>query len=445
MSFPVENKGYTDFKEYLALEGFPYIQGNTISNYIWGGELGTRITNGISRGITVDDAMFFDSVTISSSRLCVFDIFNATSTAGLPFSSSTVIVKDSITIPFNVFKRIDVTGLGVQIKNIPDINPSSIVAKFNQSGFTVNKSTTLTVVSSTLKTFSLVVTLTNISGVNSSGSLVISDVLPVGCDFISAVGTGFTLSQTDKNYTMTTADVIANNGTKTYVLTVRTSVTTEFAISFNGVSASNDIDLSLRPSVWAGTSITNGTGATTYRNNYTMLVKKWLSENININVRNVNKAISGSTTNIMEDYRVFNNFYDFKQDPKFLWIEHGVNDISQSVSNATSVSNVTKMINYYRKKYPTCYIIILAAFPVGVVSTEASLVTYRNSMQTLVNSYSTADKVYLKYIPGTGSVWNPVTQSATYAPDNIHVNDAGRLLIVNAITSFITANNLTFN
>ena len=77
--------------------------------------------------------------------------------------------------------------------------------------------------------------------------------------------------------------------------------------------------------VWAGTSITNGTGATSFRTNYTYLLKKWLADNLNIYTRIVNKAISGSQTNIMEDYRIFQNWYDFKQDPKFLFIEHGVN------------------------------------------------------------------------------------------------------------------------
>jgi lysophospholipase L1-like esterase len=444
MSFPVENKGYSDFKEYLAIEGFPVVTGLTQISFIWGGEA-FRLSNGVSNVYTIDNTMYLESVTLSSSRPMMVDIFTGTTSAGIPVLVGSVFVIGSQTLSLNMFKKIDTSAIFYQIRNIPDINPSSILATVNQNSFSVIKASGLTVVNANLKTFSTVITLTNLSGVASSGSLVISDILPIGCDFISAVGTGFTLSQTGKNYTMTTSDVIANGATKTYVLTARTSVTTDLSVSLQGVSISNDIDLSLRPSVWAGTSITNGTGANSFRNNYTMLVKKWLSENRDLNVRNVNKAIAGSTTNIMEDYRVFNNWYDFKQDPKFLWIEHGVNDIGQSIPNATSVSNVTKMINYYRKKYPTCYIIILAPFPVGVVNTEAGLVTYRNSMQNLVNSYSTEDKVYLKYIPGTGSAWNPTTQSATYTTDNVHVNNAGRLLITNAITDFITANNLTFN
>ena len=329
------------------------------------------------------------------------------------------------------------------INNIPSISPSSTFATVNQLGFMVGKSTHTTV-NTNLCTFSIVVTLTNYSGSSSSGALIVSDTLPIGCNFISASGTGFTLSQSGKSYTMTTTDVIANNGTKTYTLTVQNSLPIDLSIQFQGAWINNDTDLSSRPMVWAGTSITNGTGATSFRTNYTYLLKKWLADNLNIYTRIVNKAISGSQTNIMEDYRIFQNWYDFKQDPKFLFIEHGVNDVSQSIPNATSVSNVTKMIAYYRGKYPSCYIIILAAFPVGVSGTEANLVTYRASMQTLVNSYSAQEQNYIKFIAATGSVWNPVTQSGTYTTDNIHVNDAGRLLIFNAITNYITTNSLTF-
>jgi hypothetical protein len=173
------------------------------------------------------------------------------------------------------------------------------------------------------------------------------------------------------------------------------------------------------------------------------MLKNWLKDNLNIYTRVVNKAITGSNTNSMEDARLYHNWYDFKQEPKFLFIEHGANDYNSPVPVATSVSNVTKMISYYRKKYPTCYIIILAPFPDNT-GRESGLVTYRNSMQTLVSSYSSSEQVYIKYIAATGSVWNPTTQSATYTIDGLHPNDAGRLLILNAITNYITTNSLTF-
>ena len=90
----------------------------------------------------------------------------------------------------------------------------------------------------------------------------------------------------------------------------------------------------------------------------------------------------------------------------------------------------------------TCYIIILAPFPANAY--ESGLATYRTSMSNLVASYSAGDQVYLKYIAATGSVWNAATQGGTYTTDGVHVNDAGRLLIFNAITNYITTNGLTF-
>jgi lysophospholipase L1-like esterase len=341
-----------------------------------------------------------------------------------------------------ILKKIDNSGIGFAIIDVPQANPNSIYATVNQSGFMVGKSTT-TVVNSNLKTYSVIVTLSNFSGSSSSGSLVISDYMPIGCNFVSASGTGFTLAQTGNSYTMTTTDVIANNGTKTYTLTVQGTLILDFGMLGNGYAISNDTDYAQRPMVWAGTSITQGTGISNYRNNYTYLLKNWLIDNLNVETRVVNRAISSSQTNIMEDYRAFNNFYDFKQEPKFLFIEHGVNDVAQGITNATSVSNVTKMISYYRKKYPTCYIIILAPFPANAYETQ--LATYRSSMQTLVSSYSAQEQVYIKYIGATGSAWNASTQGGTYTTDGLHVNSAGRVLILNAITNYITTNGLTFS
>jgi len=443
-NFPVINNGYNDFEEYLNLEGY----GTLITliqskNFLWNGSQSHRLGNGITSNGTIDSALYIKSVTIGSSTPLTLDMFDSTGSSSIGAQFGAIHVNGVTTIPINKFKRIDTQGYGFQIANIPAISPSSTFATVNQTGFMVTKSGHTTV-NTNLNTFSIVVTITNYSGSSSAGSLVISDTLPIGCNFISAVGTGFILSQTGKSYTMTTTDVIANNGAKTYTLTVQTSLPIDISIQFQGVSISNDTDLSSRPMVWAGTSITNGSGAGSFRTNYTFMLKKWLADNLKIYTRVVNKAISGSQTNTMEDYRIFQNWYDFKQEPKFLFIEHGVNDVSQSISTATSVANVTKMIAYYRSKYPTCYIIILAPFPVGVTATEAGLVTYRSAMQTLISSYSSAEQVYIKYIAATGSVWNAATQSGTYTTDNIHVNDAGRVLILNAITNYITTNGLTF-
>lgn len=447
-NFPVINNGYNDFEEYLNTEGilYPVGQVNT-KGFVWNGN---QITGGDSIGSTkgnlnIDNALYIKSIVVTSDAPCTVQIAQTFSTFNTPVTNmfTQYLVNGATTIPVNSLQKIDQFG-NISVVDVPQSNPSSIYATVNQSNFIVTKSNT-TPVNNNLKTYSIVVTITNYSGASSSGSLVISDKLPIGCNFVSASGTGFTLVQTGNTYTMTTSDVIANNGTKTYTLTVQNILPIRVGCVINGISISNDTDFASRPIVWAGTSITNGTGCSNFRNNYTYLLKNWLKDNLFIQTRIINKAIGGSQTNAMNDFRLFNNWYDFKQEPKFLFIEHGVNDVGQGILNATSVSNVTKIIDYYRKKYPTCYIIILAPFPVGVTGTEAGLVTYRNSMQTLVNSYSAEEKIYIKYIASTGTAWNPITESGTYTTDNIHVNDAGRLLILNAITNYITTNGLTFS
>jgi len=440
------NNGYNDFEEYLSTEGtqYPYGFVTTIGR-VWNGQtsLGGDALGTTKSSWNLDNAQFVKSITYSSDYPCVIQVSSTFTTFSLGLIFNQFLVNGSVTIPINTFKKIDQFG-NVAIVDVPQANPNSIQASVNQTGLMVTKSQT-TPINNNLKTYSVVVTLTNYSGASTIGSIVISDKMPIGCNFISASGTGFTLAQTGNTYTMTTTDVIENGETKTYTLTVQGTLPLSVGYAVDAVSISNDTDFASRPMVWAGTSITNGTGATNYRNNYTFLLKNWLKDNLNVQTRVVNKAISSSQTNVMEDFRSFNNWYDFKQEPKFLFIEYGVNDIGQSIPTATSVSNVTKMINYYRKKYPTCYIIILAPFPAGNTTTEAGLVIYRSAMQTLVNSYSSSEQVYIKYIADTGNAWNPVTQSGTYTTDGIHVNNAGRLLILNAITNYITTNGLTFN
>lgn len=439
--FPVINSGYIDYDEYLATEGVSYPIGGS-SYLIWSGKTSSAgdVVSLTGSNWGVDNAYFYKSITVSASQKCQIQLMNYYTTSSIGAAYGLVTVEGATTIPINSIRKLDQSVI-FSILDVPEANPNSTPASVNQTGFIVSKSST-TVVNSNLKTYSIVVTITNYSGASSSGSIVVSDSLPRGCEYVSASGTGFSFLQSGKKYTATTSDVIPNNGTKTYTLTVRGIMPISVSSFASGYAISNDTDLSLRPMVWAGTSITNGSGISSYKNNYTYLLRKWLNENLNINVRVVNKAISSSQTNIMEDYRTYNNFYDFKQPPKFLIIEHGVNDVAQGISNATSVLNVTKMISYYRKKYPTCYILILAPFPANAY--ESGLATYRASMESLVNGLSTQDRVYVKYIAGTGTAWNAATQGGTYTTDGIHVNAAGRLLILDAITSYITSNNLTF-
>lgn len=446
-NFPVINNGYNDFEEYLLTEGYGTLYTLTsLRNYLWGGSTQERLANGVNAIGTVDSGFYIKSVTIGCSTPITLDMFSNTTTSGIGTAFGAIHVNGVTTLPVNKFKRIDEQLYGFNIANIPAISPGSTFATVNQSGFIATKSIN-TVVTANLNTFSIVVTLTNYSGSSSSGSLVISDTLPVGCNFISASGTGFTLSQTGKSYTMTTTDVIANSGTKTYTLTVQTSLPIDLSIQFQGFWISNDIDFASRPMVWAGTSITNGAGASNYRKNYTYLMKKWLVDTLDVQTRVVNKAISGSQTNTMEDYRIFQNWYDFKQEPKFLFIEHGINDVAQSIALSTSMANTKAMIDYYRAKYPTCYIMVLAPSPWNPSDrpTVGPLLTaYRAALNTLVSSYSTAEQFYIKYIAGTGTAWNPDTQQSTYTTDGLHPNDAGRQLLFNAMTTYITTNNLTF-
>lgn len=442
-NFPVQNQGYISFEEFLAQEGIYYPNGGQTQGVIWTGQ---SSGGGFGVGVAgptwgVDNAYYYKSISIGCNTPVLVQMLSFYTTSNIGVAVGNILVNGSVSIPMDVLKKIDNSGVTFSIVDVPAANPNSINATVNQSGFIVSKSTT-TPVNTNLKTYSVVVTVSNFSGSNSVGSLVVSDLMPSGCKLVTASGTGWTYAASGETYTMTTSDVIPNGGTKTYTLTVQGILLLDFGIVGNGYAISNDTDYSTRPMVWAGTSITNGTGISAYRQNYTYQLKNWLRDNLNIFTRVSNKAISGSQTNIMEDYRNFNNFYDYKIAPKFLFIEHGVNDVAQSIPTATSVANVTKMINYYRKRYPTCYIIVLSPFPAAAF--ETGLATYRAAMASLVASYSVDEQNYIKYIAATGSAWNAVTEGILYTTDGLHVNAAGRTLIFNAITNYITTNGLTF-
>jgi len=444
-NFPVQNNAYNSFEEYATMEGIFYPVGQQTSQVIWTGQASA---GGMGIGAetphwNVDNAYYMKSLTLSSNVSFLANLISYFNDSNIGVSSGNVLVKDAVSIPMGIVRKQGQTAISYAITDVPEANPSSTQAIVNQFGFIVTKGQT-TPVNTNLKTYSLPVTLTNFSGSTSTGSLVITDTLPTGCSFVAVSGSAFTFTQSGSTYTATTTSSIANNGSLSYNLTVKGTLIMDIGFLGMGYTVPNDMDYNLRPSVWAGTSISAGTGISTFNQNYTGMMKIWLNQNLNINVRTLNRAISGCQTNTMEYYRAYNNFYDFKVDPKFFWIEHGVNDISQNIPTATSVANVTAMINYIRKKYPTCYIMILVSFPCGDAPTEAGLVTYRAAMQTLVNSYPATDQVYLKYIAGTGTAWNAATQSGLYTTDNVHANPAGRILIFNAITNYITTNGLTF-
>lgn len=442
MSFPVINNGYSSYEELLAVEGLYIPNGAQLNGFIWTGQsVGGGQEVGEARATWgVDNGYYYKSIIVGCNKPVLMQILSSYPTNIGQFNSM-FFVDGVATIPMDILRKIDNNGVRFLILDVPDANPRSINATANQNGVVVTKSQT-TVVNSNLKTYSVVVTVSNFSGASTSGSLVISDFMPSGCKLVSASGTGWTYAASGETYTMTTSDVIPNNGTKTYTLTVQGTLVLNFGVSGHGYAISNDTDYSERPMVWAGTSITNGVGITAYRNNYTYLLKNWLRDNLNVFTRVSNKAISGSTTVTMDDYRNFNNFYDYKQTPKFLFIEHGVNDVSTSVPTATSMANMAAMIKYYRTKYPTCYIIVLSPFPCQPF--ETGLATYRAALASLMAGYSPSEQVYIKYIAATGTAWNPATEGGTYTTDGIHVNAAGRLLIFNAITNYITTNSLTF-
>jgi hypothetical protein len=116
--------------------------------------------------------------------------------------------------------------------------------------------------------------------------------------------------------------------------------------------------------------------------------------------------------------------------------EHGINDISQSVTTATTQANLTKWLNYWNTFYPSTWCVVLSPFPTGNTTNESNLATLRTALASTMSSIGGSKNVF---VSGTGTMFNPVTQINTYTGDGIHLNDAGCALAATTIQAALTS------
>ena len=448
--FPVGEQGYHDFNEFLATEGLWFPTYGVSSNIIWNGTSaatgGEPVSGFTIPAYSVDQAYYCTSMTISSNVPVAFYLNQGYYSIGnYPQTFGSVITNGAVTIPINAVIKSYMRFPHLTIIDVPTADPASVLATTNTSGCYVTKSATTTV-STTFNTYSIIVTLKNNNGTSVTNPIV-SDSLPPGCIFSSGAGTNFTVANnTPYSYTASYSGTIAAAGTATYTLTVQGIKPVSVSAHLNGYVITDDINYNAPPALWLGTSITWGVGATADSNNYTFMLRNYIRDTLGIDIRNVNKGVSGSQSSQLEFLRVYQNWEDFKVAPRIVVFEHGVNDFLQGIDTGTYKANILKTLTYCHRRYPNCSFLLLNPFPNGTSGTESGLVNYRAAMGNLYN-YGISDltlKARTYWVNTTSSVWNAATQSGTYTVDGTHPNNSGRVLIYNAIRNFIVANNIQF-
>lgn len=362
-------------------------------------------------------------------------------------------------LPFNGFIRARQGLPGLSIIDFPQANPMSTapvvsVSSVVQTLVLANVATSNPVGSST-QIYTSVVTITNNSGATITNPS-IDHEMPVYYKWISTAGANFASTLTGNVLTTTYTGTIANGASVTFTYTGRATRTININISLTGYQVDNDINFTADPMYIYGTSISVGAGIPTDgRTSYIQLFRNWLRDVKNVNVRYVNKAISGTSTRQMEELRLNENWYDFYIPARIFIIEEGINEAVQNVPNSETLTNYENVIKQVKHKAPKCKILILAPFPTGGAPDEAKLVTLDTAIKAWLPGFKTAltaldpatpktwgNDVY--YVDTMRTLWNAATQSGTYTTDGIHLNAAAMLLVESALETFVTSNNIQF-
>jgi lysophospholipase L1-like esterase len=288
--------------------------------------------------------------------------------------------------------------------------------------------------------YTYTINLTNSSAGASSGMITITDQIPVDARYVLGSGTGWTISESGGVLTATTSSVIAAGAAANVVtITLAPKTNVQLSMSLKGHQCDIDINYNAKPLVFCGTSITYGTGPTSYNSSYSYLFRNWLRDVRQKTYRVVNRAIPGSTSTHHENLRAFTNRYDLGEQPEVVVYEHGVNDAATSIPTATSVANLLAFIAHWRRISPDIWVIAVAPTPLQVVGWEAGCVAVNTAY---INALTTLNDPKVTYVAATRTLWNPVTESGVNTTDGTHPNDVGNGKIYSAITNHIINNNI---
>jgi len=442
-----------ELRSRIIREGSPWATGG--GAYLkWNGQSASGGLNvgGLSSGSSVK-SIYAESIVISASKTCIMQPvgwYLKSPISGLPVGSTQVLSNQivvsagsSVTIPLNQLITPDRAMISVAVTSVIDQDPRVIFPQISGGSVAlktdVNDGTLLgpsTPISD--GTFSYLLNARNASGSASSGTITLTHQLPSDVNYISSSGAGWTVNVVNGLLTATTSDVITNAGVKSLTVILSPKTAIYAGIAGFGYQADIDVNYDAPPIVWNGTSITAGTGVTNYTASYPYLIRNWIRDVKNVKTRVVNKAISGTSSVTHESLRAFSNRYDFADAPFAAVMEHGINNSAQAVATSVSVDNMKAYVKQM-KAQGAKWVFIFAPYPTGNAPLEALNATLSTALSAGVASLNDPK---VRYVIETRSMWNPVTQDATYTTDQIHLTDAGNAKVFEAFVSHITTNSL---
>lgn len=323
--------------------------------------------------------------------------------------------------------RPNLLPIQVALSYSPEFEPTCFNAMMDINLMT-NVKTTLTPVAGTTTKFTYTITITNGTG-STQTAYNLKDTIPSGLTFISGTGTGWTITANGQALSGAGTTSLTNGSTTVVTITMEANKKLNFYLSGRGYLCDHDIMADLPPIVWNGTSISSTAAFTSYQTSYVYGIRNYLRETKGVPTRVISKAEPGSTSSWHELGRMFDNRYDFSAIPFAAVFEHGINDSQANIPPATTVTNMQNYIKHWRRVSSKIWVFILAPFPNGNAPVEAKLVILRAAMAVAVQTLIDAGDTKLIYFDGMGSLFNPVTECPTYAPDLTHLNDAGNALV----------------
>lgn len=438
-----------DLSARIAREGEAFASGNNGNTFfLWSGEnTGGGMPAGGNPPISPLFAVYVNSIVLSSS----LEIY-ASLAIGQRMTNSAIIgnselyfftlnFKGTVVIPFNGLLKQDMQRPEMRILEVvKQSNTTHIATAINGSS---RLSTSKERIPGINGFYSYVITITNNTGADVSGTTTVVDVLPEGLDFVSAGGSGFTINHADRKITATITEAIAVGLSKSFSVDVAVTENFYSGTAILGTIVSNDVDYDAKAIIWHGTSISFGTGISEYTDSETYQIRNFIRDVQGIQTRVINKSIGGASSVDMERLRKFDNRFDFMDPVSGYFFEEMINDAIQSIDQSITIENMKQAYNHLRRSNPEAPFIVLAGYPTQDPATEARIQSLHLAMQAVVAAMRAVDP-NIFYIAGTRNAWNAEVNTVLYTTDGVHLNTAGRALVVPIITDAIISQNIKF-
>lgn len=190
-----------------------------------------------------------------------------------------------------------------------------------------------------------------------------------------------------------------------------------------------------------GDSILNGTVGVTDKK-YSM---EWLTRDYfrsrGVNLRVINKAVSGSTSGDHERFRA-HGLYDLPQ-VDYLHYQLGTNDAGAGVSSATYKANVAAMIAFKKAVYPNAQMVVWGPTPRQNSTYETALIAMRTAAQEAVTEAASSKVRYASLATAFDRTVEANFAASDTSGDKVHPSNASHAAAYGLIQTALNGWNMS--